>query len=287
MRNNEERFGANVVRQDAVIPQQLQQENSSNATAAPLNFIVPTEFVSLPSKGQFYPANHPLHGKESVEIKQMTAKEEDILSSRNLLKKGVALDKLIQSLVVDKNINTDSITIEDRNAIIVSSRISAYGSEYLTSVTCPSCNTKSKYKFDLLEKLDAIEEQTFATSVDASGLFTVVLPATKWSIKCRALNGYDEKHIMRLTEAKKNSSDGDSLLLEQLKMTVVSINNVEDKAQIAEALSVLPAKDAKYLRSTYQDTVKGVDMRQKYSCNSCDFQTEMEVPLTADFFWFK
>lgn len=286
MRNNEERFGANTIRQDADVPQQFQQESSIN-TAAPLNFIVPTEFVSLPSKGQFYPTNHPLHGKESVEIKQMTAKEEDILSSRNLLKKGVALDKLIQSLVVDKNINTDSITIEDRNSIIVCARISAYGAEYLTTVTCPSCNTKSKHKFDLSEKLEAVDELPYVASLESNGLFSITLPATKWVVKCRALNGYDEKHIMRLTEVKKNSSDGDSLLLEQLKMTVVSINNVDDKAQIAEALSVLPAKDAKYLRSTYQNTVKGIDMRQRFSCNSCDFQTEMEVPLTADFFWFK
>ncbi len=286
MRNNEERFGANALRQDSTVPQQLQQENTANNTAAPLNFIVPTEFVSLPSKGQFYPNNHPLHGKESVEIKQMTAKEEDILSSRNLLKKGVALDKLIQSLVIDKNINTDSITIEDRNSIIVCARISAYGAEYLTTVTCPSCNTKSKHKFDLSEKLDAVEELK-NVPVDDRGLFTVTLPVTKWNIKCRALNGYDEKHIIRLTEAKKNSSDGDSLLLEQLKMTVVAINGIDDKSQISDALSALPAKDAKYLRSTYQETVKGIDMRQNFSCNSCDFQTELEVPLNAVFFWFK
>jgi hypothetical protein len=124
-------------------------------------------------------------------------------------------------------------------------------------------------------------------SVDENGLFTVTLPATKWNVKCRALNGYDEKAIMRLTEAKKNSSEGDSLLLEQLKMTVISINNVNDKTMISDALNALPARDAKYLRSTYQNTIKGVDMRHTFNCKSCDTQTELEVPLSADFFWFK
>lgn len=284
MRNNLERFGADVNNQDVTTPQQLEQ--SSEAKAAPLSFIVPTEFVSLPSKGLFYPANHPLHGKDSVEIKQMTAKEEDILSSRNLLKKGVALDKLIQSLVVDKRINTDSLTVEDRNAIIVTARISAYGADYLTTVTCPTCGEKSKHSFNLLEKLDSVEQLQSAVA-DENGLFTVTLPATKWNVKCRALNGYDEKAIMRLSEARKNSSEGDSLLLEQLKMTVVSINNVDDKAMISDALNALPARDAKYLRNTYQNTVKGVDMRHTFNCKSCDTQAELEVPLNADFFWFK
>jgi hypothetical protein len=284
MRNNLERLGADMSNQDVTVPQQL--EESNDVKAAPLSFIVPTEFVSLPSKGLFYPQNHPLYGKDSIEIKQMTAKEEDILSSRNLLKKGVALDKLIQSLVVDKRINTDTLTIEDRNAIIVTARISAYGADYLTTVACPSCGEKSKHTFNLLEKVDAAE-QLQPVSVDENGLFTVTLPATKWNVKCRALNGYDEKAIMRLTEAKKNSSEGDSLLLEQLKMTVISINNVNDKTMISDALNALPARDAKYLRSTYQNTIKGVDMRHTFNCKSCDTQTELEVPLSADFFWFK
>jgi len=286
MRNNEERFGASIAQQSADIPQQLQSLEQDKQEAAPLSFIVPTEFVALPSKGKFYPAHHPLYGKDSVEIKQMTAKEEDILSSRNLLKKGIALDKLIQSLMMNKKIDTDSLTVEDRNAIIVAARISAYGNEYLTMATCPSCGDKNKHKFDLLEKLESVES-TDEVEVDNQGCFTVTLPATKWNVKCRALNGYDEKTMMRLSEAKKNSSGGDSLLLEQIKMTVVTINGVDDRQMIAEAIDAMPARDSKYLRSFYQDAVKGIDMRHTFSCKSCDYQGELEVPLTADFFWFK
>jgi transcription elongation factor Elf1 len=284
MRNNLERLGA--VQQSGELPPQMQNAAAEQQPSQALNFIVPTEYVALPSKGRFYPQNHPLHGKDVIEIKQMTAKEEDILTSRNLLKKGVALDKLIQALVVDKSINTDSLTVEDRGAIVLAARISAYGAEYATTVTCPSCNEKNKNKFDLLEKLDAVETLQ-PVEVDANGLFTVVLPKTGWTVKCRALNGYDEKAMLRISESKKNLSDGDSLVIDQLKMTIVSINDVTDKNTIEAAINSMPARDSKHIRTVYQDTLKGVDMRHTFSCKSCDYSGELEVPLTADFFWFK
>lgn len=280
MRNNLERIG---------VPQTLDSTAEEQTTAAPqqqLSFIVPTELVDLPSKGVFYPPGHPLRGKDTVEIKQMTAKEEDILTSKNLLKKGVALDKLLQALVVDKKINTDSLTLEDRSAIILAARISAYGQEYATTVVCPSCEKKTKNTFDLLEKLDSIEQMPMA-SVDEGGLLNITLPKTGWRVKCRVLNGYDEKEMMRLATAKKNTSDTDSQLTRQMKMTVVSINDVTDQDLLKTAIESMPAGDSKYLRSVYQDTVRGVDMRHTFKCDECEYEGELEVPLTADFFWFK
>lgn len=284
MRNNEDRLGANIPRQDAVpLTQQLQ-------STTPLEFMNPTEVVLLPSKGVFYPSHHPLHKKDSVEIKQMTAKEEDILSSRNLLKKGVVLDKLIQSLVTDKNINTDTLTTEDRNAILVAARVSAYGNKYVTQVTCPSCYEKVKNSFDLNEKLEKVLEDKIdsAAFINEDGTFSFTLPNTKWNVVCRALNGFDEKELLRISETKKKNQNGnDSLLIEQLRMMIVSIQSVTDKELITKAVEAMPASDAKYLRSMYQQTVPNVDLNHTFTCTKCDFETTMEVPLTADFFWFK
>jgi len=279
MRNNEERFGVNKQIQDAApMPQEQSGLN--------LNFVIPTEFVELPSKGKFYSQNHPLYGQSSIEIKQMTAKEEDILTSKSLLKKGVALDKLIASLVVDKSIDPDSLTVEDRNAIVVSARISGYGSEYVTNVICPSCENKDKFTFDLSEKVAKLEEQMEEAEVDENGHFEMVLPATKWKVVCRALNGKDEKTMLRVKELKKNSSN-DSMLLDQLKLIIVSIQSVTDLSVLETALSSMPASDSRYLRRRYSEVVKSYDMTQRYSCNKCDYQADMEVPLSADFFWFK
>lgn len=288
MRNNEDRIGANPMKQDSTPPMQTMMQQEVTAQAPAINFIIPTEYVALPSKGKFYPKNHPLYGQETIEIKQMTAKEEDILTSKNLIKKGVALDKLIQSLVVNKAINTDSLLVEDRNAILVAARISAYGEKYETLITCPSCNNRTKTSFDLLEKVEKNEESANSEeiTVDDNGCFLITLPKSGWQVLCRALNGYDEKAFLKFNEAKKNT-DNDSALLEQLKMTIISINGVQDRPTLNTALVSMPAKDSKYLRTKYSEIIKTIDMNHSFSCPSCDYKAVVEVPLNSDFFWFK
>ena len=109
------------------------------AAPASLSYVTPTEFVELPSRGQFYPADHPLHGKDVIEMRYMTAKDEDILTSPALLKKGIAIDRLLQNLVVDNNINPNNLLIGDKNAILLAARISGYGEEYPVTLQCNSC----------------------------------------------------------------------------------------------------------------------------------------------------
>ena len=118
------------------------QASESNASA--LNFATPTEFVDLPSKGAYYPEGHPLHGQSSIEIKFMTARDEDILTSPTLLKKGLAIDKFLQNIIVNRAINVDTILSGDKNAILVASRINGFGAEYITKVSCPACQTLLK-----------------------------------------------------------------------------------------------------------------------------------------------
>lgn len=279
MRNNEERLGTNIQKQDAVVPP---QENSLG-----LNFIVPTEFVDLPSKGRFYPEGHPLRNKDTIEIKQMTAKEEDLLTSKSLLKKGVAIDKMIESLVIDKSIDVDSLSIEDRSAIVISARITGYGAEYATTITCPSCEAKVKYSFDLEEKLPKDDDEPeFDPPVNEYGHFDIELPLTKWKVTCRALIGKDEKTLFRLSEMKKKSSN-DSFLMDQLKLMIVAIQDISDLKTIDLAIENMPAGDSKHLRRMYKAIVRPFDMRQMFICDKCEYETDLEVPLTADFFWLK
>ena len=117
--------------------------------AGGFSFVVPTEFVEIPSQGKYYSQNHPLANQDTIEIKQMTAKEEDILTSRTLLKKGVALERVLESIILNKAIHPDSLLVGDRNALIIAARVSAYGNEYNTTVTCPECGTSQEYGFDL------------------------------------------------------------------------------------------------------------------------------------------
>ena len=108
----------------------------------------PTEVIDLPSKGKLYPESNPL-SKGTVEIKYMTAKEEDILASQNLIKKGVVLDKLFESVVVDAGVDVGDIFIGDKNAILLATRILGYGKDYQVEMTDPSSGEKQKVNIDL------------------------------------------------------------------------------------------------------------------------------------------
>ena len=103
----------------------------------------PTEVIELPSKGLVYPESNPL-SKGSVEIKYMTAKEEDILASQNLIRKGVVLDKLFESVLVSKEVKISDIVVGDKNAILLATRILGYGSDYQVDITDPFSGENQK-----------------------------------------------------------------------------------------------------------------------------------------------
>ena len=166
-----------------------------------LQFTVPTEFVDLPSKGKYYPEGHPLKDKTSVEIKFMTAKEEDILASTVLIKKGIVFDRLLQSILVDR-FDPNDLLIGDKNAILVASRVLAYGRQYDTTVTCPACLAKSQFSFDLMGGKMTHPHDTEDPLFEATetGTFTFLLPKTKVKAEVRLLTGADEAQLARLLE---------------------------------------------------------------------------------------
>ena len=276
MRNNEQRLGSQNTQQAEPMPVLNQVES--------LSFVTPTEIVDLPSKGLFYPEGHVLRNKPSVEIKHMTAKEEDILTNKSYLKKGIALDRLLESLIVDKNIDPSKLLISDRNAIFLAARISAYGNDYVTQITCPACDKKQKYAFDLLEKISESENLDIDEETDENGFFTIILPSTGWSVLCRALNGSDEKKLIGVVT---NKTREEFTLLDQLKMLVVSVQGVSDPAVLHRTIESLPAKDSRYLRNTYDSVMPTLDLKNTFICSSCEYDEVVEVPLTTDFFWPK
>ena len=244
------------------------------------SFVVPTEFVDLPSQGRFYAQGHPLHEKDSVEIKQMTAKEEDILTSRSLLKKGVALDRLIQSLIVDKSIDPSTLLVGDRNAIIVAARVSGYGNDYSTSVVCPACEAKQNYTFDLnaANILHGQVDSELEVSDNNDGTITCVLPKTQATLVIRLITGKEERKLLKTT-----SDQG--LVSSQLESVIVSVNGDSSPQAIQYAAHNLPSFDSRHLRMILKDATPNIDLSQQFVCSSCEFAQQMEVPLNADFFW--
>jgi hypothetical protein len=264
-------------------PQAMAQNQSDN----PFSFVVPTEFVELPSRGKFYTENHPLHNQETIEVKQMTAKEEDILTSRALLKKGVALDRVISSVIINKNINPSTLLVGDRNAILIAARVSGYGNEYNTTVTCPACSNSQSFSFDLndIEIYDGTSVTAEEATRNDDGTFITILPKTKIEATFRLLNGSDEKALVAQVENARKRKKEENTITRQLRQIIVAVNGSTEQRNINYVVDNMPSSDARHLRTVYKLATPNIDMTQNFECVECGHEQDMEVPLTADFFW--
>ena len=245
---------------------------------------IPAESVPLPSSGVIYNQDGPLFGRETLDIKPMTAKEEDILTSRALIKKGTVLTKLIHSCLIDKSINPDDLISGDRNALLVSLRITGYGADYDVEIDCPECSTRSKQTFDLstlpIKRLQ-IDPVTIGENV-----FEVQLPVTKKVVKVKFLTGHDEREMMITSERKKKTGiKTDSSVTDRLMQSIISVDGITDKNKLAFFVKNIPARDSLVLRKFLDNYEPGVEMKSWMTCPNCHEQSEVGLPMGASFFW--
>ena len=286
-RNNQDRFGAEDSSGQDVTPAIAAQTTST------LNFTVPIEEVDLPSKGQFYPEGHPLYNQANVEIRHMTAKEEDVLTNKSYIKNGTVLDRLLESVLVDKTIKAKDLLSGDKSAILVAARISGYGEEYKAKIPCPSCGTVSDFEFDLLEaqvindpdECPLVQDGTITRTDKGTFLFT--LPKTNVLVEVRPLTGTDEAKILNTNKMRQKNKLPELPLSDQMKTFIVSVNGQEDNMTISQFVESMPAIDSRYLRSTYKMVTPSVDLAQEWECQACSYSQVLEVPFTSEFFWPK
>lgn len=262
----------------------IPQMSAVEKVKADFNLDIPVEVVPLPSCGKAYPANHPLHGRETIEIRAMTAREEDILTSKALLKKGTVISELIKSCLVDKSVNPNDMLIGDRNALMVAIRITGYGAEYDAEIECNECNTKAPQQFNLaalpLQRLDIDPVQP------GLNIFEFKLPYTKKIVHFRFLMGRDEEEIVATSEKqKKLGLSTESSVTTNLLYSIVSIDGVEDRGKIAGFVRMMPARDSLALRNYIRDTEPGIRMKQETSCPSCGHAEEVGMPIGVSFLW--
>jgi hypothetical protein len=251
--------------------------------ANPMDFVTPSEFVELPSKGR-YPEGHPLHGKDSIEIRYMTAKDEDVLTNRSLLKKGLAIDRLIQNLISDKSINARHLYVGDRNAIIVFARASAYGADYKAKIQCPACGEQSKFKFDLVDYEMYAGDDTEGTDItyNDDGTFTTTLPLSTIVARIRPLMGQDELDLVSKGKAKDIAND---MITKQMKHFVVDFNGYDDQKTVDYVCDNMVAQDSRYLRDCFRIVSPDIKLEQNFICKHCEHEEVMSVPFGTDFFW--
>ena len=246
--------------------------------------IYPTEIISLPTKGWFYPEGNPLCSGE-VEIKQMTAREEDILANQELIKKGKVLDRLLQSIVVNKEIAIEKILVPDKNALFIGIRRLAYGDTYPVNVTCPSCGERSKVDINLSEIKEKDIDVTHYPKGQNSFPFT--LPKSGITVTYKLLNQNDDQQIEKeLLGIRKISKENTAELTTRLKYLITSVNNDFDKEVVRKFVDEqLLAVDSRALREHIRTNTPDIDMTFDFVCSSCNFERRLDIPMGASFLW--
>ena len=235
-------------------------------------FKFPTEEIELPSKGLMYPKDNPLSSGK-VEIKYMTAKEEDILSNQAFIEKGTVLDKLLESVIVSK-ININDLIVGDKNAILIATRILGYGSNYKVTI-----NGKTE-TIDLSE----LENKEFdsSTMIEGQNEFAFTLPHSGTKITYKILDGHDEKKIEKeLKGLKKLSPNTNPEASTRLKYTLVSIDGESEKKDVRRFVdNYFLARDTRAFREHLRLTQPDVDLNV-----ILDSGEEVIVPIGLSFFW--
>ena len=242
------------------------------------NFSFPTEVIDLPSEGKLYPKESPLSSGK-LTIKYMTAKEEDILTSQNLIKKGLVIEKLLDSLIVTDGVKSEDLVLGDKNAIMVASRILAYGPEYEAEINIPSSNKVVTHTFNLADcpfkKISKnISENKFET----------VLPISKTKITFKILTGKDEKNIEKELKAiKKINTSVLPELTTRLKYLITSVNGKDDSSTINNFVQNMLSRDSLHLRTEIAKVSPDIELTQ--TINLEGEEVNVDIPLTANFFW--
>jgi hypothetical protein len=246
----------------------------------------PTEIIPLPSKGLLYPEGHPL-AEGVIEMKYMTAKEEDILTSQNLIKQGVVLDKLFESLIVTP-VNYGDLFVGDKNAIMIAARILGYGKDYTVEIDDPfSPNTKQKVTIDLTQ----IEHKEVDYSLFDSrkNEFDFELPSSKRVVTFRLITHKIEKDIQ--TEIKSGNKTRvrtgiDNEFTTRLKNIIIAVDGEMGRATINNFVdNELFAVDSRALRSYIKQISPDVDMSFTFLSDATGEVKEMEIPMGTSFFW--
>jgi len=268
----------NVQIQRGVAPTQPQQ-----TTATP-TFEFPTQVISLPSEGKVYAESNPL-SKGTLEIKYMTAREEDILADRNLINKGIVLQKLLESVVVQPGVNVDDLVIGDINAVYLATRMLGYGAEYDIEVTDPFSGEKQKVTIDL-SKL-----QTKDINLDilnAQNRYELTLPVSKKKLIVKLLTHKDEKDINQEIQAMERLTKGKSVgtdVTTRFKYMILDIDGNSDRGFINKFVPNMLAGDTKALRNFFKEISPDMNMTFDFVSEVTGDTEALDIPFGISFFY--
>jgi hypothetical protein len=264
------------------VEQQVTRGLGGFTQQAQKSYPFPTEVISLPSKGLVYPESSPL-SKGEITIKLMTAKEEDILTSSNLVKKGIHLDKLLESVVVEPGVNINDLLIGDKNAILVTSRILAFGPEYEVTINDPNENEPVKVVIDLSKiQIKELDE----SKLNRNNEYEFILPISKTPIKFKLLTHGDELAINRDIDASEKTLKQGNEITARYRRIIVEVDGNRDLGFISNFVTNrLLAGDSKALRKYISEITPDLDLKFDYESPFTGDKEALRIPFGVDFFY--
>ena len=237
----------------------------------------PSEMVTLPSKGLLYPEDSLLK-KGEIEMKYMTAREEDILTNQNLIQNGTVIDKLLQALIITP-INYNELLVGDKNAILVASRILGYGKDYKFNFLNPATGKEEMAEVDLTQIDD--KELDGSKIINGKNEFEFTLPIAKTKLTFKLLTHGDETAMEKELKGLEKLGQGN-----KLKHTILSVNGDYEQKTIREFVdNQLLARDSKPFRDYIKELMPDVKLMFDYEGPDGNVVEEVPIPIGATFFW--
>lgn len=257
-----------------------QPSNSIPEQFIDTEFVVPTEEVELPSGGVFYPSK-----KSTVKIKYLTASEDDILFSADLIKSGKVLDVLLENSILERDIRPDDMVSGDRNYLLIEIRKTGFGSEYKPGkVICSECGETHAP----VVNLDLLQKRQLTVMPDDKGWYSVELPITKMPIKFRLLRGSDEKRLSKMMDMGQKKQGGlkvSKLVTERYLLQIMEVNGNTDKLYIQKFIGAMPTKDSLFFREYNRQIEPGIDLDYDFECPHCGNVDRQAVPINSKLFY--
>jgi hypothetical protein len=257
-----------------------------------ISFVVPTEIVHLPSGGEFYEEGSPVKGLKTLEIKAMTAKEEDIVMNDNYISEGIVFDKLLDSLMITENINSRDLLDCDKVALLMSAAKTGYGEELNMSFSCESCSFNGTTTASLSKILDDMKDRTFGIKDtedvkydESSKTLLFELPVTKITIRIKTMTPTDYKYLEDSKKQKEKLNLPFSETIEFLRRVVLEANGVTIPGEIFKLTEVLPSADARAIIRTHNTSIPTMDKTQIIACPECNHEQKEDVPFSLGMFW--
>ena len=248
--------------------------------------LFPTEIIPLPSRGLVYPVDNPLSSGE-LELRYMTGKDEDILTNPNYLKKGIALDKLYEALVVSNGkgepVNLNDIVVGDRSAIMLAARVLGYGSDYTITLKHPETGKEFTTTVDINKlKVKELDYDIY----NNSRTYEYVLPVSKKKIVFNLSTAVEQKRIEKTLAAQEKAGIPPKRTTTELKNTIVSVDGNDDKNFINDFVeNYLLAKDSLHLRKHILDITPDFDLTIEVEVPEEDYHEFINLPIDINFFW--